>query len=71
MYRLNIDNYYDQLLSNYLDSEETVEDFKGNKVLLDDAMRYKQDYFLRDDATEFLDWLGFTPLQILEEMGAE
>lgn len=68
---VNFDNYSNQLLQNYLDDQETVEDWHGDKVNINETLCYKDEYFLIEDASDFLDHLNLSDLEILEELGAE
>jgi len=72
---INWDQHLQEETNTYLDSQDVVEDFRGNaKLLSDEHVRELQGYyFLDQDANEFLEYLInlYTAEQLLEWMGAE
>lgn len=70
---INWDKPLQDATNAYLDEQDIVEDFKGNTQKIDNAYlwEYKNDYFLEEDADEFLEWLQYGSLEILRQMGAE
>ena len=70
---INWDKPLQDATNTYLDEQDIVEDFKGNTQKIDNPYlwEYKNDYFLEEDADEFLEWLQYGSLEILRQMGAE
>lgn len=52
---LREDVYANQLLTEYMNSLETAEDFHGEEQNFADMWEYNEEYFLPEQATEFLD----------------
>ena len=57
----------------YLDEQDIVEDFRGDPQRLDNPklMRYEDEYYLVQDAQDFLEYLDLSENEILIRMGAE
>ena len=73
MDNINWDKHLKEETNDYLDKQDLVEDFKGNTQNINNIhlWEYKNDYFLEEDADEFLEWLQYGSLEILRQMGAE
>ena len=57
----------------YLDKQDIVEDFNGKPQKLSNPklMRYEDEYYLTQDAWDFLEYLDLSAQEILIRMGAE
>ena len=72
---INWDKHLQEETNAYLDSQDIVEDFRGNTISLSDEhiREWQGFYFLNQDADEFLEYLTnvYSAEQLLEWMGAE
>ena len=57
----------------YLDKQDIIEDFRGDSQRLNNPklMRYEDEYYLTQDAWDFLEYLDLPAQEILIRMGAE
>ena len=57
----------------YLDKQDIIEDFNGEPQRLSNPklMRYEDEYYLAQDAWDFLEYLDLSAQEILIRMGAE
>ena len=67
------DKHLTEETNTYLDKQDIVEDFNGKPQRLSDPklMRYEDEYYLTQDAWDFLEYLDLSAQEILIKMGAE
>ena len=67
------DKHLREETNTYLDEQDIIEDFRGDPQRLSNPqlMRYEDEYYLAQDARDFLEYLDLSAQEILIRMGAE
>ena len=67
------DKHLTEETNTYLDKQDIIEDFNGKPQRLSNPklMRYEDEYYLTQDAWDFLEYLDLSAQEILIKMGAE
>lgn len=66
---MNIDAYNENRLNKYLDSQDVTKDYKGDTLEKTNIYEYEDEYFNVDDAEDFLEHLGLSNIDLVENDG--